>query len=170
MMMKLVRLLLLARWSLLFVVVVVVVDDDFASAYDNGLGLTPQMGWNPWNVYGCDINEQLIRDMAQAMVDSGLHKLGYEYINIDDCWQDSLRNATGYIQEDLEKFPSGMGALSDFVRDALGLKFGLYSDSGLMTCQRRPGGWGHEQQDACGIAFYKVSMEDRSIIYLKYDN
>ncbi|KAG7363639.1 alpha-galactosidase [Nitzschia inconspicua] len=131
-------------------------------AYDNGVGLTPPMGWNHWNAFHCDgLNEGLIHDTAHAMVDLGLAELGYVYLNIDDCWQLS-RNSTGFIQEDLQKFPSGIAALSDYVHN-LGHKFGLYSDSGIMTCQRRPGGLGHEQQDAAIYNEWKID-------YLKYDN
>ncbi len=132
-------------------------------AYDNGVGLTPQMGWNPWNLFGCDgINETLVKEIAEAMVSTGLSDLGYKYINLDDCWQLS-RNKTGYIVEDFQKFPSGMAGLSKYVRNELGLKFGLYSDSGLFTCQRRPGSFGHERQDA-------ESYVEWEIDYLKYDN
>ncbi len=133
------------------------------SAYDNGLGLTPQMGWNSWNEFNCKgIDEKLIKEIAEAMVSTGLAELGYEYINLDDCWQVS-RNKTGHIVEDFEKFPSGIGALSAYIRKDLGLKFGLYSDSGMLTCQRRPGSYGHEQQDA-------ESYREWEIDYLKYDN
>lgn len=132
-------------------------------ALDNGLGLTPQMGWNPWNLFGCDgINEELIKGIAQAMVSTGLKDLGYEYINLDDCWQVS-RNQSGYIVEDFGKFPSGMKGLSHAIRIDFGLKFGIYSDSGLFTCQRRPGSYGHEVQDAESYVEWEVD-------YLKYDN
>jgi len=120
------------------------------------------MGWNPWNVFQCDIHETLIREIASSMVSIGLSDLGYKYINIDDCWQLS-RNDTGHIVEDPQKFPSGMAALSKYVREDLGLKFGLYSDSGLYTCQRRPGGLGYEKQDAESYVAWEID-------YLKYDN
>ena len=136
---------------------------NLVSAYDNGLGLTPQMGWNSWNYFGCNgISETLIKEIAEALISTGLADLGYEYINLDDCWQVS-RNKTGYIVEDFQKFPSGMAGLSKYVRNELGLKFGLYSDSGLFTCQRRPGSFGHERQDA-------ESYREWEIDYLKYDN
>lgn len=132
-------------------------------AYDNGLGLTPQMGWNSWNFFGCNgINETLVKEIAEAMVSTGLSDAGYKYVNLDDCWQVS-RNKTGHIVEDFGKFPSGMAGLSDYIRNELGLKFGLYSDSGLLTCQRRPGSFGHEIQDAESYAEWQID-------YLKYDN
>lgn len=132
-----------------------------AAAYDNGLGLTPPMGWNSWNKFGCNINEGVVRETAQAMLDLGLDRLGYQYVNLDDCWQ-KTRNATGFIVADADRFPSGIPALAEEVH-GLGLLFGLYSDAGLRTCQRRPGGLGFEVQDAQVYAEWKVD-------YLKYDN
>ena len=132
-----------------------------SQSYDNGLGLTPPMGWNSWNHFGCNVNETLILDTAKTVIQLGLDQLGYTYINIDDCWQSS-RNATGYIVPDPIKFPSGIRSLSDSIHD-LGLQFGLYSDSGLLTCQRRPGGLYHETKDA-------ASYKEFNIDYLKYDN
>lgn len=129
--------------------------------YDNGLGLTPPMGWNSWNHFHCQIEETLIQETAQALVDLGLDKLGYRYVNLDDCWQ-IRRNSSGYIEEDFDKFPSGIPALREFVH-SLGLKFGLYSDAGIRTCQGRPGGLGYETEDAATYAEWKVD-------YLKYDN
>ena len=99
-------------------------------ALDNGLGLTPAMGWNSWNLYGCHINETIVKRMADAMVSTGLRDLGYVYINIDDCWQKS-RDSLGRIVVDTDKFPSGMKALSDYIH-ALDLKFGLYSSAGKL--------------------------------------
>jgi len=128
---------------------------------DNGLGLTPPMGWNSWNRFHCDIHEDLIQDTVQAAKDFGLDKLGYVYVNLDDCWQKS-RNKTGYIIEDHKAFPSGIPALSQYIHDQ-GMKFGLYSDAGLFTCQKRPGSLKYETQDA---AIYK----EWKIDYLKYDN
>ncbi len=130
-------------------------------AYDNGLGLTPPMGWNSWNHFHCDIDETLIQETAQVLVDLGLDQLGYRYINLDDCWQID-RNSSGYIQEDFEKFPSGIPALATFVHE-LGLLFGLYSDAGIKTCQGRPGGLGYEINDATTYAAWNID-------YLKYDN
>ena len=132
------------------------------SAYDNGLGLTPPMGWNSWNHFGCNIHQDLIQQTAHALVNLGLDKAGYRYINLDDCWQ-RQRNETGYIQEDFDKFPSGIPALRDYVVESLGLQFGLYSDAGIRTCQGRPGGLGYETQDASTYAAWKID-------YLKYDN
>jgi alpha-galactosidase len=94
------------------------------------------------------------------MVKSGMKEAGYQYVVIDDCWQVS-RDARGNILADAQRFPSGIKALADYVH-ALGLKFGIYSDAGSKTCQGRPGGLGHEYQDALQYAAWGVD-------YLKYD-
>eukprot|EP01099_Mayorella_cantabrigiensis_P002237 TRINITY_DN1991_c0_g1_i1.p1 TRINITY_DN1991_c0_g1~~TRINITY_DN1991_c0_g1_i1.p1 ORF type:complete len:400 (-),score=90.59 TRINITY_DN1991_c0_g1_i1:19-1107(-) len=119
------------------------------------------MGWNSWNHYACDVSEDLIKQTADALVWTGLAKLGYVYVNIDDCWQVS-RDQQGNIVADPQRFPSGMKALADYVHN-LGLKFGLYSDAGNMTCQQRPGSLGYETKDANQYAAWGVD-------YLKYDN
>jgi alpha-galactosidase len=97
------------------------------------LAKTPPMGWNSWNKFGCNINEDLIKEIADAMVKNGMKDAGYEYIVIDDCWQ-IARDKQGNIIADPERFPSGIKALADYVHSK-GLKFGLYSDAGTYTCQ-----------------------------------
>ena len=124
------------------------------------LALTPPMGWNSWNKFGCNINEDLVKGIADAMVSSGMKDAGYEYIVIDDCWQVG-RDSLGNIIADPERFPSGIKALADYVHSK-GLKFGLYSDAGTKTCQGRPGSRGYEFQDARTYANWGVD-------YLKYD-
>jgi alpha-galactosidase len=131
-------------------------------ALDNGLGLTPPMGWNSWNRFHCDINETLIHSIADALVSTGLRDLGYRYVNLDDCWQTDRSRDTGKIIEDPHKFPSGMKTLGDYLHQN-GLLFGLYSDSGLFTCQGRPGSLGVETIDAATYAEFECD-------YLKYDN
>src|SRR3990172_9482577 len=79
-----------------------------------GLALTPPMGWNTWNKFACDVNEQLIRESADAMVSSGMRDAGYTYIVIDDCWH-GQRDSLGFIHPDAEKFPSGIKALADYI-------------------------------------------------------
>lgn len=105
-----------------------------AFALDNGLALTPAMGWNSWNKFACEIDENLIKKTADALVDTGLRDLGYVYLNLDDCWQIS-RDKQGNIVAD-PRFPSGMKALGDYIHGK-GLRFGVYSDAGSMTCQKR---------------------------------
>ena len=126
----------------------------------NGLALTPPMGWNSWNKFACDITEDTVRKTADAMVSSGMRDAGYQYVVIDDCWH-GKRDANGFIQADPQKFPSGIKALADYIHSK-GLKFGIYSDAGRMTCGKRPGSQGHEYQDAIQYARWGVD-------YLKYD-
>ncbi|MES3153947.1 glycoside hydrolase family 27 protein [Sphingomonas faeni] len=126
----------------------------------NGLAMTPPMGWNSWNRYGCKITEQTIRDATDAIVNSGMKAAGYQYVVIDDCWHGE-RTADGVITADAAKFPSGIKALADYVHSK-GLKFGIYSDAGRKTCGGRPGSQGHEYQDAITYARWGVD-------YLKYD-
>ena len=124
------------------------------------LALTPPMGWNSWNKFACSVSEDMIREMADAMVKSGMKDAGYQYVVIDDCWQ-VTRDENGNIVADPQRFPSGIKALADYVH-SLGLKFGIYSDAGSKTCAGRPGGLGHEYQDAVQYAAWGVD-------YLKYD-
>jgi len=126
----------------------------------NGLALTPPMGWNSWNKFACNVNEQVVRDTADALVSSGMRDAGYQYVVIDDCWQ-GPRDSNGFITADAQKFPSGIKALADYVHSR-GLKFGIYSDAGRLTCGGRPGSQGHEYQDALTYARWGAD-------YLKYD-
>ena len=127
---------------------------------DDGLARTPPMGWNTWNKFVCNVSETLIKQAADSLVSTGMKDAGYEYIVIDDCWQVG-RDAKGNIVADPQRFPSGMKALADYVHSK-GLKFGVYSDAGTLTCQSRPGSRGFEEQDAKQYAAWGVD-------YLKYD-
>ncbi|XP_073002570.1 alpha-galactosidase-like [Typha latifolia] len=130
---------------------------------ENGLARTPQMGWNSWNHFHCTINEQLIRETADAMVYTGLAKLGYRYINIDDCWGEFNRDSQGNLVAKGSTFPSGMRALADYVHGK-GLKLGIYSDAGSRTCSgTMPGSLYHEEQDVRTFVSWGID-------YLKYDN
>jgi len=102
----------------------------------------------------------MIRGMADAVVKSGMKDASYQYVVIDDCWQVD-RDKDGNIVADPQRFPQGIKALADYVH-SLGLKFGIYSDAGSKTCAGRPGGLGHEYQDALKYAAWGVD-------YLKYD-
>ncbi|KAL8138068.1 hypothetical protein V2J09_004069 [Rumex salicifolius] len=129
----------------------------------NGLALTPQMGWNSWNHYGCNINENIIKKTADAMVSTGLSKLGYKYVNIDDCWAELKRDNKGNFVAKKSTFPSGIKALAEYVHSK-GLKLGIYSDAGYQTCSgKMPGSLGHEEHDAQTFASWGID-------YLKYDN
>ncbi len=129
-------------------------------ALDNGLARTPPMGWNSWNKFACNVTEDAVRSVADAMVKSGMKDAGYQYVVIDDCWQ-IARDAEGNIQADPKRFPSGIKTLADYVH-SLGMKFGIYSDAGRKTCGGRPGSRGYEFQDARTYAKWGVD-------YLKYD-
>ena len=118
------------------------------------LASTPPMGWNSWNKFGCDVSDKLIREMADAMVTSGMKDAGYQFVNIDDCWQVS-RDSSGTIVADPERFAPGIKALADYVHSK-GLKFGVYTDAGRMTCQKRPGSYEHEAQDIKTYASWDV--------------
>jgi alpha-galactosidase len=123
------------------------------------LAQTPPMGWNSWNKFGCNVSDKLIREMADAMVSTGMQAAGYQYVNIDDCWQVS-RDASGTIVADPTRFPAGVKALADYVHSK-GLKLGLYTDAGTGTCEKRPGSLNHEDQDAktyasWGIDYVKI--------------
>jgi len=96
------------------------------------------------------------------IVSTGLAKLGYTYLNLDDCWHVGREKKTGKIRVDPKVFPSGMGGLAKYAHSK-GLKFGLYSDAGYKTCAGRPGSLGFELIDAKTFAEWDVD-------YLKYDN
>ncbi len=142
------------------VVLQVVVASAQERSVSAGLALTPPMGWNTWNKFGCNVSDELVRGMADAMVKSGMKDAGYQYVVIDDCWQVS-RDEHANIVPDTQRFPNGIKAVADYVH-SLGLKFGIYSDAGSKTCAGRPGGLGHEYQDALMYASWGVD-------YLKYD-
>lgn len=122
---------------------------------------TPPMGWNTWNTFGLQINEKLILESARMMIDSGLRDAGYEYIVLDDGWSLPHRDENGRLVADPEKFPRGIGALADDLH-AMGLKLGIYSCAGLMTCGGFPGSNSYEFEDAETFASWKVD-------FLKYD-
>ncbi|KAF6150131.1 hypothetical protein GIB67_004225 [Kingdonia uniflora] len=127
----------------------------------NGLGITPPMGWNSWNHFSCNIDEKMIRETADALVSSGLVKLGYHYVNIDDCWAELTRDHKGNLVAKKSTFPSGIRALADYVHSK-GLKLGIYSDAGYLLVAHHARLTCSEEQDANpGFMGYD---------YLKYDN
>ncbi|XP_021902359.1 alpha-galactosidase-like isoform X2 [Carica papaya] len=128
----------------------------------NGVARTPPMGWNSWNHFQCNINEETVKS-TDALVSTGLAALGYKYVNIDDCWGEDSRDWRGNLRPKASTFPSGIKGLADYVH-ARGLKLGIYSDAGYRTCSNTmPGSLGHEDQDAATFAEWGVD-------YLKYDN
>ena len=137
----------------------------FTDAYpqnQQGQALTPPMGWNSWNRFAGNINETLIRNIADAIVNSGMKDAGYTYVILDDAWMASSRDSSGKLVGDPVRFPSGIKALAEYVHSK-GLKLGIYEDRGSMTCSAFPGSYGHETADANTFALWGVD-------YLKYDN
>jgi len=143
---------------------------------DNGVALTPPMGWSTWNTLACDYDEGDLREIANIMVNTGLTKLGYVYFNIDDCWEDG-RDAHGRLRFNATRFPSGMAGWGSYLHN-LGMKFGIYTSSGQFTCSGYEGSWGHEFEDAQTFADWEVdfmkldccnsSMEMKNVSYPKW--
>ena len=148
------------RRLLLFFAVALLTSLHTTAANRDSLALTPPMGFMTWNNYKEDINEQLIRQIADKMAADGYAEAGYKYIFIDDAWQGG-RDKRNNILPDPEKFPSGMKALADYVHSK-GLRLGIYSDAALLTCAGYTASYGFEQQDAKTFAEWGID-------YLKYD-
>lgn len=152
--------LLLVMRPLLALLLLSPLSSPFASSLSNGLALTPPMGWSTWNVFECAYTEVELREVAQALVSSGLAAAGYRSFNIDDCWMADQRTADGQLTYNTTKFPNGMKAFGDYLH-SLNLSLGLYSSSGPATCQGFPGSEGFEAQDAktlseWGTDFFKL--------------
>ncbi|GIE29530.1 alpha-galactosidase [Actinoplanes italicus] len=158
----------LAAAILLTVAAAVSVPVTAAQALDNGVGRVPPMGFNTWNTFGCNIDENLLHQTADAMVSSGMRDLGYKYVVVDDCWFDPNRDSAGNLRANAQRFPSGMKALGDYLH-ARGLLFGIYQVPVDKTCAQyfnsypgATGSRGHEYQDAATFASWGVD-------FLKYD-
>lgn len=138
------------------------------SAYNNGLGRLPPMGWNTWctdDICGlrdvCTAKE--VMSVADAIVSEGLDKLGYNYLVMDDCWSDHTRNASGFLQPDPRNFPDGLKPVADYLHSK-GLRYGLYTCVGTQTCRGgRPGSYGHYERDANTFAEWGMD-------FIKADN
>ena len=129
--------------------------------YNNGAALTPPMGWSSWNTFRQRIDENVILEIADAMKKSGLADAGYVYVNLDDCWQSSMRDENGKLQGDLSTFPHGIKWLVEQVNN-LGLKLGIYSSNGTLTCEDLPASLYNERIDAETFAEWGIE-------YFKYD-
>lgn len=145
---------------------IVIVSIFFITIFSNAqkfqnLAETPPLGWNSWNTFRTDINEKLVKDIADKFVELGLKEAGYEYIVLDDGWMAKERDKDGNLVADPVKFPSGIKALADYIHSK-GLKFGLYNCAGSKTCAGYPGSRGYEYQDARTYASWDVD-------FLKYD-
>ncbi len=132
-----------------------------ADRFDNSTALTPPMGWASWNLFRHNINEDIIKEIAAAMKAAHLDELGYQYVNVDDCWMSSKRDENGRLQGDLSTFPSGIKALVEAV-NSYGLKMGIYTSNGTLTCEDLPSSLYHERIDAETFAEWGVE-------YFKYD-
>ncbi|XP_068693628.1 alpha-N-acetylgalactosaminidase-like isoform X1 [Montipora foliosa] len=138
---------------------------------DNGLALTPPMGWMDWERFRCNIDckkdpdncisEHLIKQQADRLAEDGYKEAGYTYVSIDDCWSNKKRDPFGNLHPNSTRFPSGMKALADYLHDK-GLKLGMYADYGFLTCALYPGSIGYIEQDAKTFASWGVD-------YLKVD-
>jgi len=158
-------------WTCVFMIIIsITLQGSTVLGLDNGLGRTPAMGWNSWYDVLCssDMNEKTIRATADAMVATGLSKLGYQYINLDDCWAGG-RTSEGRVYPEAKRFPSGMKALADYVHSK-GLKFGVYTDRGTFTCAGRPGSENHEEVDAQTYADWGVDYVKEDSCYATQDH
>ncbi|KAJ8407221.1 hypothetical protein AAFF_G00277950 [Aldrovandia affinis] len=134
---------------------------------DNGLALTPTMGWLHWERFMCNIDcdtdphncisEKLYMEMADVMVKDGWKEAGYEYVCIDDCWPSMARDSQGRLQADPKRFPGGIKKLADYMHSK-GLKLGIYADVGTNTCAGYPGSLGHYDIDAKTFAEWGVDL------------
>lgn len=129
--------------------------------YDNGVALTPPMGWSSWNSFRTEITEEKILQIAEAMKKSGLLDAGYKFVNLDDCWHSSIRDKDGKLQGDLATFPRGIKLLVEDL-NKMGFKAGIYSSNGTLTCEDLPASLGHERIDAETFAEWGIE-------YFKYD-
>ncbi|KAL7577933.1 hypothetical protein ACA910_007564 [Epithemia clementina (nom. ined.)] len=141
-------------------------------ALDNGLARVPPLGWNAWNAFGChNVTQDIMVQAADQIVHLGLWELGYQYVNLDDCWSARQRQRPANDKDDDNdkligdptRFPKGLKWLGDYLHDR-GLKFGIYASAGVETCAGFPGSLGYEQVDAETFAL------DWGVDYLKYDN
>ena len=132
-----------------------------AHARDASLSPTPPMGWNSWYAYGCRVTERDILANAHALVDSGMARAGYRYVNVDGCWEAPARSPDGELRADPAAFPSGMAALGRMLH-AMGLEFGIYTSAGRTICLHdRPGSYPHYRRDfrtfaRWGVDYVKV--------------
>lgn len=134
---------------------------DIGEEEEKTVALTPPMGWSSWNTFRNHIDEDLIMEVAHAMKNSGLADAGYKYVNLDDCWQSSIRDNDGKLQGDLKTFSRGIPQLIKDI-NALGLKVGLYSSNGTLTCEDLPASMGNEELDAKTLASWGCE-------FFKYD-
>ncbi|MFF4604714.1 glycoside hydrolase family 27 protein [Streptomyces sp. NPDC001339] len=127
---------------------------DTGGPYPN-LAPAPPMGWNNWSYYACQINEKVVLDNARALVRTGLARRGYDTVTVDDCWTTRRRGPRDELVPDPVKFPHGMAYVGQQLH-RMGLRFGIYTDVGSLTCEKYPGSLGHFRADAQLFARWKV--------------
>ncbi|EED85274.1 hypothetical protein POSPLDRAFT_134790 [Postia placenta Mad-698-R] len=132
------------------------------NALANGVARLPVLGYNTWNAYACNIDENLILETANLMKSLGLQDAGYTHVNLDDCWAEKNRSAEGLLVPNSERFPSGFNNMTAQLH-ALGFEAGIYGDSGWLTCAGYPGSYSNELLDA-------TTYQNWGFDYLKYDN
>lgn len=150
---------------IIFTIFIALFSSNCVESLENGLARTPPMGWLAWERFRCNtdckndpdncISENLFRTMADILVNEGYAAVGYNYINVDDCWLEKERNRYGQLVPDKQRFPRGMKSLADYVHSK-GLKFGIYEDFGNYTCAGYPGVLGYLQNDAELFASWDV--------------
>jgi len=155
------------RIMLSYCLLVLSLGAQLCSGLDNGLALTPPMGWLAWERFRCNtdckkspndcISEVLFKDMADRLVADGYKDAGYTFVNIDDCWPEKTRDAERNLIPDKERFPHGIAALADYIH-SLGLKIGIYTDFGTKTCGGYPGSIFDMQKDAQTFASWGIDM------------
>lgn len=139
----------------------ITIDTSDVPDYNNGVAKTPPMGWSSWNTFRNHIDQDLILETARAMKNSGLADAGYEFVNLDDCWQSSMRDENGRLQGDLSAFPNGIKSFVEKLNE-MGFKAGIYSSNGTLTCEDLPASLGNERIDAETFAEWGIE-------YFKYD-
>ncbi|GJE99579.1 glycoside hydrolase family 27 protein [Phanerochaete sordida] len=133
-----------------------------AHGLNDGVGRLPALGYNTWNFYQCNIDEDLIITTAKLLQSLGLQDAGYSWVNLDDCYAEKNRSTDGYIVPDQVRFKNGFNWLTDQLH-SMGFKAGIYSDSGWYTCAGYPGSFQNEERDA-------KTFQDWGFDYLKFDN
>ena len=144
-----------------FLIALLITNTTIFAQKNEKLALTPPMGWNSWNTFETNINEDLIKGVVDSFIRDGLKDAGYTYIVLDDGWMAKNRDAQGNLVPDPQKFPNGLKSIADYIHSK-GLKFGIYNCAGDKTCGGYPGSRGHEYQDAMKYAEWGVD-------FLKYD-
>ncbi|XP_039226987.1 alpha-N-acetylgalactosaminidase isoform X1 [Drosophila yakuba] len=177
--MKFTQIQIWPRTIMLAIVWIILLSSTLCNCLDNGLAKTPPMGWLSWERFRCNtdcvndpdncISENLFQTMTDIVVADGYASVGYEYINIDDCWLEKHRSHDGKLVADRKRFPNGIKALSDYIHSR-GLKFGIYEDYGNYTCAGYPGIIGYEEKDALQFADWNVDYVKLDGCYaLPYD-